>query len=140
MFYCDSNLFICALSAGAKAEAATKILKALSKGEIWGMTCSLTVGEVLWVVWKKANMEEAIKAAKIMFTFPNLSIVDTTASDVKRAIGLIRKYGLTPRDAIHAACSLNHAIFPIISDDPDFDVVKELKRLSFEDMVFTMKR
>jgi hypothetical protein len=30
---------------------------------------------------------------------------------------------------------MNHGIFSMISDDRDFDVVNELKRLSFEDVV-----
>ncbi|MEW6222967.1 MAG: hypothetical protein AB1476_06695 [Candidatus Hadarchaeota archaeon] len=58
---------------------------------------------------------------------------------MKRAIDLTEKYGLKPRDATHAACSLNHAIFSMISDDLDFDAVKELKRLNFGDVVSTMK-
>jgi len=136
MFYCDSNLFIRpAISKGAKAEAATKVLRAMADGKIMGMTSSLAVDEVLWVTWKSSSKDEAIKAVEAVLGLSNLEIVDTSVSDVKRAIELLRRYDLKPRDAIHAACSLNHAIFSIVSDDADFDAVKELKRLSFEDVV-----
>ena len=137
MFYCDSNLFICPIvSKGAKADAATRVLRALAKGDIGGLTCSLTIDEVLWVTWKMATRGEAVKAAEEVLKFPNLEVVDTSTADVGRAIKLVEKYGVKPRDAIHAACSLNHGIFSIISDDPDFDTIKELKRLSFEKVTF----
>lgn len=136
MPYCDSNLFIYpALYRGAKAVAAAKILKAVAEGTLECSTSSLTVDEVLWIVWKKASKEKAIEQAELVLEFPNLEILDTKASDLRRAVGLIKTYPIKPRDAIHAACSLNHGIFTIVSDDEDFDAVKELDRLSFEGAV-----
>lgn len=140
MIYCDSNLFIYpVIYKGPKAITVAKILTALADGELEGSTCSLTVHEVLWVVWKKRGKELAVQQAERVLGFPNLKILDTKFSDLVRAISLIKKYNLKPRDAIHAACSLNHAIFSIISDDVDFDAVRELKRLSFDDVVSTQK-
>ncbi|MDI6819906.1 MAG: type II toxin-antitoxin system VapC family toxin [Candidatus Hodarchaeaceae archaeon] len=136
MMYCDSNLFIYpAIYVGGKAAMAGKVLEALAEGKLEGLTCSLTIDEVLWIVWKNASKVAAIEQAKRVLEFPNLKVVDTRASDMRKAMDLIKKYDLRPRDAIHAACSLNHAIFSIISDDADFDAVGELKRLSFEDVV-----
>ena len=140
MFYCDSNLFIYPMtSKEAQAEAAIKILRAMADGKIMGMTSSLALDEVLWVTWKSSSKGEAIKAVEAVLGLSNLEIVDTSVSDVKKAIELLKRYDLKPRDAIHAACSLNHAIFSIISGDADFDMVKELKRLSFEDVISTQK-
>ncbi len=140
MFYCDSNLFIRpAISSDEKAVTARKILEALAEHRIDGLTSSLTVDEVLWIVWKNSDKEAAVEWGKRVLGFPNLKLVDVSALDMRRAIDLIEKYNLKPRDAIHAACSLNHAIFSIISDDDDFDVVEELKRLSFEDAISTLK-
>lgn len=140
MLYCDSNLFIYpVIYTGPKAIAAAKVLTALAEGKIEGLTCSLSIDEVLWVVWKKRGKEAAIQQAGEVLKFPNLQVVDTRTSDLAGAIEVIKTCGVKPRDAIHAACSLNHAIFSIISDDTDFDVVKELKRLSFEDVVSAQK-
>jgi predicted nucleic acid-binding protein len=140
MMYCDSSLFIYpAIYTSEKATTAEKILEALAEGRLEGLTCPLTVDEILLVVWKNAGKAAAIEWAKRVLEFPNLKVVDTRALDVRKALDLIKKYDLKPRDAIHAACSLNHAIFSIISDDVDFDAVKELKRLSFKDAVSTMK-
>ena len=140
MIYCDSNLFVYpVIYTGPKATAATKVLTALAEGKIDCLTCSLTIDELLWIVWKKCGKEAAVEQAKRILGFPHLDIVDTKVSDMLRAIEMVKTYSLRPRDAIHAACSLNHAIFSMISDDADFDVVKELKRLSFEDVV-SMKK
>lgn len=136
MIYCDSNLFIYpVIYTGPKAAATAKVLTALAEGKLEGLTCSLTIDEVLWIVWKKRGRETAVEQAKRVLGFPHLDIVDTKVSDLMRAIEIIKTYGLKPRDAIHAACSLNHGIFTMISDDDDFDEVKELNRLSFEDAV-----
>jgi predicted nucleic acid-binding protein len=140
MFYCDSNLFIYpVIYTGPRATAATKILAYLADGELEALTCSLTIDEVLWIIWKKCGREIAVEEAKRVLEFPNLRVVDTKVSDLAKAIELVKKYHLGPRDAIHAACSLNHAIFSVISDDPDFDRVRELKRLGFEEAVSVIK-
>ena len=53
MFYCDFNLFIRpAISSDEKAVTARKILEALAEHRIEGLTSSLTVDEVIWIVWK----------------------------------------------------------------------------------------
>jgi predicted nucleic acid-binding protein len=91
MFYCDSNLFIYpAISDSGKAGTAIKILEALAEGRIKGVTCTLTVDEVLWIVWKNANKVAAVEQAKRVLEFPNLKIVDTSASDIREALDLIR--------------------------------------------------
>lgn len=140
MYYCDSNLFIRpTISSEPKAERAARILRALVRGQIEGLTSSLTVDEVLWVTWKVAGKEKGTRAAEIVLSLPGLRVVDTKVSDVRRAIELVKKYDLKPRDAIHAACSLNHGVFTIISDDLDFDVMDELGRLGFKDVVLREK-
>ena len=36
------------------------------------------------------------------------------------AYNLAEKYRIDPRDIIHIACTLNHEVFPLISEDKDF--------------------
>ncbi len=40
--------------------------------------------------------------------------------------------GMKPRDSIHLACCMEGGIDEIISDDRDFDTVKDIKRLPLE--------
>jgi predicted nucleic acid-binding protein len=39
------------------------------------------------------------------------------------------KYNLSPRDAIHLASALSRKAIAIVSDDEDFDQIKEIKRI-----------
>ncbi len=140
MIYCDSNLFIYpAIYTGRKAEIAGKILEALAEGKLRGLTCTLTIDEVLWIMWKSAGKEVAAEWTKRLLEFPNLKVVDTRAYDMRKALNLVEKYDLKPRDAIHAACSLNRGVYTIISDDADFDVIQELTRFDFETAASKMK-
>ena len=43
------------------------------------------------------------------------------------ALGLIRQYGLLPRDALHTAAALEIGIGTMISTDADFALVEELR-------------
>ncbi len=43
----------------------------------------------------------------------------------------MEKYDLKPRDAIHLSAAIEHSVFTIISEDKDFDKVKEIERLDF---------
>ena len=40
----------------------------------------------------------------------------------------MEKYNLSPRDSIHVASALNKKAPIIVSDDEDFDQIKEVKR------------
>jgi hypothetical protein len=140
MLYLDSNVFIYpAIYKGSKANSALRVLEALAEGKLECSTCSLTVDEVLWIVWKKRGVGPALELAERVLRFPNLRVLDVKFSDLDKAIELVRKYEIKPRDAIHAACSLNRGIFTIVSDDADFDCVGELTRLDFETAVRKLK-
>ena len=52
-----------------------------------------------------------------------------------KAQQLIEEYNLKPRDAIHAATALVNGINEIISDDSDFDKIKEIRRIPLEKLM-----
>ena len=45
------------------------------------------------------------------------------------ALEFMEKYKLKPRDAFHVAIMENFGIKEIVSDDSDFDKVREIKRI-----------
>ena len=71
----------------------------------------------------------ALAEGRRFLEFPNLKFLKVDGPTVSRAQELISKYEIKPRGAIHAACALENGIKEIVSDDPDFDEVKELKRV-----------
>jgi predicted nucleic acid-binding protein len=62
-----------------------------------------------------------------------LTFLDVNDEILWSAYNLAKRYRLNPRDVIHLACALNHGIFTIVSEDKDFDKVKEIKRKSLLD-------
>ncbi|MEA1925172.1 MAG: PIN domain-containing protein [Candidatus Altiarchaeota archaeon] len=129
MRYLDANVFIyAALYDGKKAEHAREILREMVEGDV-AITSTLTIDEVVWIVWKESNREKAIKESVRILELPNLKVLSVDAKDAYSALNLMNKYQkLKPRDAIHLAVSLRAGVFRIISDDSDFDDVDEIER------------
>jgi len=131
MIYADSNVFIYAiLYRDEKAERARKLVKAIRLGKMDIATSYLTFDEVFWIVKRELGVDEALKAGKAFLQMPNLRFVDVDARITKKAYELIDTYRLAPRDAIHAASALEVGK-EIISNDKDFDRIKELRRKAY---------
>jgi len=132
MKYIDSNVFIYpviydyAISGVVKAK---KYLLQIAKGQLKACTAALTWDELVWIVRKISNPETAISEGEKFLKFPHLLILDVNHIVLQKAQEIIEEYYLKPRDAIHAATALINNIDQIISDDEDFDTIKELKRL-----------
>lgn len=60
-----------------------------------------------------------------LFEVPNLFFAEASVEESRKALILMRKYGLLPRDAIHASIVLT-GIKNIITVDEDFVKVKEI--------------
>ena len=128
MLYLDSNIFIYAAidtrELGKKAEA---LLKKIQVGEEKAETSALAYDEVFWAV-KKHDLETAFKVCEALLNFPNLKIVPADRELACSALRLVRECRLDPRDALHAATAIAEKADCIVSTDPHFDRVKQLKR------------
>jgi predicted nucleic acid-binding protein len=126
--FIDANVFLYAnLDASSKGLAAAKLLEEVELGT-QAITSSLVLDEIMWVVRKhnKALLHEILED---IYRFPNLTIVPVSAEAPLQAAKLMEKYNLKPRDAIHAATMHEHNTTVIVSDDSDFDRVKEIRRI-----------
>jgi len=134
MIYLDANVFLnAALNREKEGEKARDIIRKLQKGEIAAATSALSFDEVFWIVKKHRDFNKALKATKALLEIPNLIFLEVNDETLWSAYNLAEKYRLDPRDAIHLASALNHGIFTIVSEDEDFDKVKEIKRRSVLD-------
>lgn len=88
----------------------------------------MTIDEILWNVKKHRDLDDAIDAGEAFLNFPNLELTNVTGELVAYALSIIKKYRLDPRDAIHAASAITGKTDYIVSTDPHFDKLKELKR------------
>jgi len=132
MKYIDSNVFIYPVIYNYNitgVNKAKKYLLQIAKGHLKACTAALTWDELVWIVRKISNIEIAILEGEKFLKFPHLLILDVNHHVLQKAQEIIEEYYLKPRDAIHAATAIINNINQIISDDEDFDTIKELKRI-----------
>ncbi len=132
MAYVDSNVFIYPViyDSGTveKAKKAREILEKIVGGELKAYTSTLTWDEVVWVVSRVLSREDGVSQGRKLLGFPNLEFIDVDKRTLSMAQALLDRYRLKPRDSIHLASAMNSSLRTIITDDEDFDVVKEIER------------
>ncbi len=131
MIYLDANVFLYSVTDhdSRKGIAARNILTKLAKGELEAMTSSLTWDELIWGIKKYFDTERAILEGKRFLEFPNIKIISADANVLYFAQKLIEIYRIDPRDSIHAATAIIKNVTQFVSDDSDFDKIKEIKRM-----------
>ena len=123
--YIDSNIFLfAALDNGIKGKKAKEII---NKKNIY--TSTLTFDEFAYKILKVLNKDDAIN---IIDAFLNLQVtfIEVNQNIIWNAFELIKKNSIDPRDAIHASCAISNNIKTILSEDKDFDKVREINRKS----------
>ena len=130
MIYLDSNIFIyAALNMKPAADNCIKMLEKAVKNEIEVCTSVLTWDEFFHSIKKNLGASYAAIESERLLKFLNLKFIDADIEVVSLAQRLTTKYNLGPRDAIHAASAILNRCKEIMSDDPDFDKIKEIKRI-----------
>lgn len=135
MIYLDANIFVLSVeNIDMLGEKARALLKNVQEGKERAATSVLTFDEVVWKVFKLKGFDEALIAARNLLEMPNLILLDVNTNIISKSLDLMRIYKLYPRDSIHAASALNNNIFTIVSEDKDFNAIKELKRKNINEL------
>jgi predicted nucleic acid-binding protein len=130
VLYLDANVFIyAAINTEELGEKSAALLKKIQLGKEKAETSALTYDEVFWAV-KKHDLKLAFEACEALLNFPNLEIIPADRELASSALQLIRECHLDTRDALHAATALREKADYVVSTDPHFDRVKQLKRRS----------
>jgi len=90
----------------------------------------LVIDEVIYISKKKynVNFNDTISFLDEV-VLPNSLILPVRKEDYDKAKEIMLQYNLKPSDAFHVAIMLNNSISKIISEDKDFDRIKEIERL-----------
>jgi Predicted nucleic acid-binding protein, contains PIN domain len=90
----------------------------------------LVIDEVIYISKKKynVNFNDTISFLDEV-VLPNSLILPIRKEDYDKAKEIMLQYNLKPSDAFHVAIMLNNSISKIISEDKDFDRIKEIERL-----------
>jgi len=128
--YIDSNVFIYpVLFADDKAKRCRAVLQQIVSREIQAATSVLTWDEFTYIIQRNLGREIAIAEGEKFLHFPNLLLIETNAAILAKAQQLLSEFNIRPRDAIHAATAILQGVTEIISDDPDFDKIKTIRRI-----------
>lgn len=130
MIYLDTNIFIYAILDETEiGNKCRKIIKNQINEKKDASTSCLTWDEVVYGIRKKMGKENSIVQGRNLIETQNLTWLNSDILIITKSQELMENYNLKPRDAIHVATMIVNNIKEIISDDPDFDKVKEIKRI-----------
>ncbi|AEE93301.1 VapC-type toxin [Acidianus hospitalis W1] len=126
MIFLDAN-FIIYLNLGVK-EVVNFYIKVLQEDRL--ALDPLVIDEVIYISKKKynVNFNDTISFLDEV-VLPNSLILPIRKEDYDKAKEIMLQYNLKPSDAFHVAIMLNNSISKIISEDKNFDRIKEIERL-----------
>ena len=131
LIYLDANTFIYAsLNRKDLGEKSRSILSEVQGGKIAASSSALSFDELVWSVKKQRGETEGIVAGQAMLNMSGLTILDVNRIILGSAGSLMKRYHLNPRDSIHAASAIGSGAEFIVSEDPDFDALLEIRRKS----------
>ncbi|AWR99842.1 type II toxin-antitoxin system VapC family toxin [Metallosphaera hakonensis] len=126
MIFLDAN-FLIYLNLGVKEveEAYLKLLREESLA-----LDPLVLDEVIYVSRRKYDVEfkDTIEFLDEI-VLRNSVLLPITSNEYERAKDLMIRYSLKPSDAFHVAVMLNNSIKKILSEDKDFEKVKEIEKV-----------
>ena len=132
-YYNECKIF----SEKLKANRTLLVMSNLGLDEIWYALLKIFAikdyGEKGWQSKLKKDKEVVKEYTKDieeytlnLLEIPNLVLITITVDHTLLALDLMRKYGVFPRDGIHAAAAINMGVNNIITTDPDFINIDEL--------------
>lgn len=127
--YLDANLFILPIiSNSSRASRMKEVLSKIEEGELSGVTSSLTLDKVVWIVWHEIDRQTGTEAGRDVMKLPNLRLVPPDRRILSTALNQMEEQGLKPRGAIHSATMKERGLDTMLSDDSDFDRIDWISR------------
>jgi len=129
--FLDTNVFLYAIGGPhPQRDACVKLLLRVGDGSLGATINTEVVQEILFVLTRRGRRRDGLKLARDLTSlFPDL--LPVTREDMLSACDLLQRHPRLPvRDAVHAATMLRNNLRLIVSVDPDFDQVAELRRIA----------
>ena len=131
-YYIDANVFLYpVLYQGLpQVDSARRVLTSIENKEIQAYTSTLTWDEVSYVTGKLLGRTDSVEIGRKFLNFPNLRFVAMDEKVMRRGQKVREQYDLKPRDSIHLSSAIERNVRKIISDDSDFDGIREIERVA----------
>jgi len=128
-FYIDSNVFIFAYSDDKEVgKTCRKIISMIINKKIKAFTSVLTFDEIFYKIKKLKDRETALIVGELFLNLKNLTFVELDLDVLNYSLNLLKESNLEPRDSIHASSALSNNVSNVITNDKDFDKIKDIKR------------
>ena len=130
VWFIDANLIMYSIgSPHPLREPCKKFLKKIKSREILGVTNTEVLQEILYRYFSIERRTLGEIAYQSMIEFCT-DIFPVRVVDTDKALEILKRVnGITSRDAVHAATMIHNGIKEIISTDPHFDLIHEIKRI-----------
>ncbi|MGB9628155.1 MAG: type II toxin-antitoxin system VapC family toxin [Thermodesulfobacteriota bacterium] len=130
IYFIDANLIMYSLGRSHPLrDPCKKILERIRAGQILAVTNTEVLQEILHRYFSigRSTLGEIAYQSMVQFC---VTISPITIQETNKALEILKGYrDITSRDAIHAATMINNGIKEIISTDPHFDLIPEIKRI-----------
>jgi predicted nucleic acid-binding protein len=130
VLFIDANLIMYSVgSSHPLREPCKKVLEKIKSQEFLGVTNTEVLQEILYRYFsiERRTLGEIAYQSMIEFC---VDIFPVRVEDTDKALEILKRVnGITSRDAIHAATMIHNGIKEIISTDPHFDLIHEIKRI-----------
>jgi len=129
----DSHVFLDYLLRSEKEKHAKEVIGRISAGSAEGVVSAIALAEVKYKIHKIMGHDKAETAMFLIKELPNTIIVSVDANIAESAADLRFKYyknkerELSYADSIHIATALASGCTLIVSGDPDFEGIEEIK-------------
>jgi len=130
VFFIDANLIMYSIGGPHPLrEPCKKILEKIKSREILGVTNTEVLQEILYRYFSIERRTLGEIAYRSMIEFCT-DVFPVRVVDIDKALEILKRVnGITSRDAVHAATMIHNGIKEIISTDPHFDLIHEIKRI-----------
>ncbi len=129
--FLDTNVFLYAAGrAHAERDACASVLRRVADGSLDATVNTEVIQEILYVLARRGRRDEGLGlAGNVAALFPDM--LPVTRDDLLTAFQLLRQYPRLPvRAAVHASSMLRNGLRTVISVDPHFDQISEIRRVA----------
>jgi uncharacterized protein len=130
ILFIDANLIMYSMGGPHPLrEPCKKFLEKIKSGDILGVTNTEVLQEILYRYFsiERRTLGEIAYQSMVEFC---ADIFPVRAVDTDKALEISKRVnGITTRDAIHAATMIHNGVKEIMSADPHFDLIHEIKRI-----------
>jgi uncharacterized protein len=130
VYFIDTNIFLYSVGRDHPLKRASiTAIRLIRDGQITAVINTEIIQEILYHFQSIKQLPIGIRMAKDAVSI-SARIFPVKEIDLSLAIGLLESYPkIQTRDAFHAATMIHNGIKEIISTDPHFDLIHEIKRI-----------